>query len=564
MNGADLKKIVLCCLTAALVFSACGTSPRPGAAGAVITVGDRSVFADNVTESFERFRGDTLSINVLKDNILARELFIAHAIELGFRDDREVQRLIHERTREILQTEWTAFVTGQVESDTSAVREFWQLMGTGVAYTCFYHNDSLVMDSVLALTRGGTDLSVFSMELGMDEILKQSRGLIVTEDIQFANTSDVEHLRGASVGDLIGPYPVPAGFRLIQIDSIWTYTPASFETESPRISAMLLARDRESRKQFLEDSLKTAYNVQTDMDVINLMCENADERGAMFGAFQPEQEELIAVTWNGGSRTLFSVAENITGLPGFLPRSTDDALWLSDYAKRLALFDIEMAEAILFGLDTIPETARRIEAKEWETVLDKYYEMVIVPRITPDSILCQEIYLAIRNDNPVLESRVYDVLFLENNDRIQAAEAMMASGEDVLAAREQFAFFPPILAEGEETTTVPLTRSMIPENDTDALFNLEPGAEVIVALSDSTALWFRLAGINEEHIPSFEEVRNLVMNEANQQMETAAIEALVDSLSEVYHPYVDEAFFEGFYVPAPSDSTNTGSAQEVI
>jgi len=560
-----LKKFSLFLLAATSFFSACGSNPQPGVAGAVITVGDRSVLSADVTESFERYRGDTLSIDVLKDNIVARELFITHAVDLGISEEREVQRLVHERVREILQAEWIAYSLDQVEIDPQVIRDFWLTMGTGVSYTCFYHTDSLVMDSVLAMVRDGRHLSVFAAELGIDDFIRQSRGLNVVQDRNYANISDAEYLKTAAEGDIIGPFPVTLGWRMLQIDSMWTYTPPPFESESPQITQMLLGRARETRKQFLEDSLKTAYCVQVNMDVINIICGNSAEQGHSFSAFQPDQEDLQVVTWNGGSRTLFSMTENIKGLPGYMPRSTNDPLWLADYAERLALFDIEMAEAVLLGLDTIPETARRIEAKEWEVVLDRYYEMVIAPRITPDSLLYEEIYLGIRDDFPVPESRLFDVLFLENTGRIQAAEAMMASGEDILAAREQFSPFPPILAPGEETATVPLTRAMIPESDRDDLFGLLPGDETIVSLSDSTALWFRLAAVNDGYIPSFEELRDRVVSEANQQIETAAIETLVDSLSDVYHPYIDEAFFQGFYTPAQADSsTAAGSSQEVI
>jgi hypothetical protein len=319
---------------------------------------------------------------------------------------------------------------------------------------------------------------------------------------------------------------------------------------------MLLSRLREQRKQFVEDSLVTAYHVQVNTDALSIMAEHADSLGMVFSAFLPEQEEMDVVSWDGGSRNLFSFSNNMMGLPSYIPRSADNTQWLGQYAEMLALYDIEMTEAIMLGLDTLPEMARQLNAKRWENVLDKYYETVISPKIHVDSIDLNQVYEEIKEDNPVPESRVFNVLFLADTGRIEAARAMMASGDDVLAAMDRFEEFPPILADGEETLTVPLSASMIPENDREVLWSLESGEEAVVLLSDSSALWLRLDSVNEEHIPSFDEIRDRVTVLAKQQAETSVIEALVDSLSEEYHPHVDEEYFRGFYIPVEEDSTS--------
>ncbi|MCK5037228.1 MAG: hypothetical protein KAS73_15130 [Candidatus Sabulitectum sp.] len=546
-----------------LLFSSCGQGLADGTDGAVISVGERAIFPENVGESFERYRGDTLSVNIFKENIIARELFIVHAIDLGLDNDRVVVRLSHERAREILQAQWLSHSLDQVQIRQEDVLHFWQTMGTGISYTCFYDQDSILIDSVLTMVEDGESLSGLAAEIGMDAMLRQTRGQISIVDVNYSNAMDHDYLISARAGDIIPPFPVRLGWRMLQIDSTWTYTPDPFESDSQRIASMLLARTRESRKIFLEDSLKSIYNVQVDLDVVSLMAENADADHMMFGTFQPEEEALSAVTWDGGSRTLFSVTDNIMSLPGHLPRQTDDVQWLVDYSRRLALFDIQMEEAIKMGLDTIPDVARRLDAKHWEAVLDKYYEVVISARIVSDSVVINEVYMEIREDHPIEESRIFHTLFLANAERIQTAEAMMVSGDDILASMDQFEIFPPILAQDQETITIPLTAAMIPENDREALFNLLSGEEAIVVLSDSTAIWLRLDSINEERIPALEDIRGRVVSETEQRQETQAIEALVDSLSGVYHLYVDEEYFEGFYTPAEVDSVGL-STTEVI
>ncbi len=557
------KIVTLIFAGSVLLFSSCGQGMADGTDGAVISVGERAVFPENVGESFERYRGDTLSVDIFKENIIARELFIAHAIDLGLDNDREVVRITHERAREILQAQWLSHSLDQVELEPEEALHFWETMGNGISYTCFYHPDSLLMDSLLAVVEDGGSLSDLAAEIGMDAMLRQTRGNISIVDVNYSNTMDHDYLISARAGDIIPPFPVTLGWRMLRIDSTWTYTPDSFESDSQRITSMLLARTREARKIFLEDSLKTVYNVQVYLDVVNLMAENADADHMMFGTFQPEEEDLLAVTWDGGSRTLFSVTENIMGLPGHLPRQTDNVQWLEDYARRLALFDIQMEEAIKMGLDTFPDVGRRLDAKHWEAVLDKYYEVEISVRILFDSAMINEVYMDIREDYPIEESRIFHVLFLADAERIEIAEAMMLSGDDLLASMDQFEIFPPILAQDQETITIPLTAAMIPENDRETLFNLLSGEEAIVVLSDSTAIWLRLDSINEERIPALEDIRGRVVSETEQRLETQAIEALVDSLSGVYHLYVDEEYFEGFYTPAEVDSVGL-STTEVI
>jgi hypothetical protein len=560
-----MKTFVLISTVAIIVLSACGSDAGTVPDGAVIAAGDRAVFPEDITESFERYRGDTTSVDIFKENIIARELFICHAIDLGLDEDREVVRLTHERSRELLQAQYLSFSLDQVELDSGVVRDFWETMGTGISYTCFYHEDSLVADSVCTMVKNGEDLSRFAVEIGMDEIIRQTRGNITLDDRNFSNVMDYPYLITAVPGDVIGPFPVTLGWRLLHIDSTWTYEPEPFESDSQRIGAMLLARSRETRKKFLEDSLKTAYHVQVNYDALNIMQERSDSLGYSFGAFLPEEEEMEVVSWDGGSRNLFSVAENIQGLPGYLPRYTKNLQWLDDYARRLALFDIEMEEAIVLGLDTAPDIARQLNSRHWENLLDKYYEVIISPEVQPDSTTLNEIYLEVRDDHLVPESRVFNVLFLKNAERIQAAQEMMSSGGDVLAAKDEFETFPPVVAEGEETLSIPFRREMIPEGDRESLWALVPGEEAVVSLSDTTALWFRLETVLDEHVATFEDIKDLVNAEARQRAETGVIQALVDSLSEEYHLYVDQEFFESFYVPLEADSTSeTESSMEVI
>ena len=547
-------------VTAALLFSACGETFQDGADGSVISVEDRTIFPEDIEQAFERYRGDTLSVDIFKDNIIARELFIASALDLGIGDDREVLRLTHERSREILQSEWMSYQLGFVELDPQEVIDFWSTMGTGVSYTSFYHEDSLLMDSVCTMVKAGESLSRFARELGFDEMVRLSEGRITLNDRNYSNVIDFDFLSTASTGDVCDPFPVPLGWRMLQVDSMWTYDSPPFAADSSRIASMLLSREREVRKQFLEDSLKVVYNVQVDMDVLNLMADRADSQGSMFGIFEPEEETMVAVSWDGGSRDLFSVTQNVMGLPSAFPRKTNDVDWLVDYARRLAMFDIEMAEAIELGLDTNPEIAMRLNTKRWEIILDKYYLEVISPRIVMDSSSVETVYMQIRDDYPVLETRVFHALFLSDSDKIEDAENLMASGEDVLELRDQFELFPPILAEGEETITTPIPRAMIPEDSREILFGLVLTEEAIVTLTDSTALWFRLHSINEEHTPELEEIRDRVMAEVKQRNETEAIETLVDSLSLEYHLYVDEEYFECFYVPVEMDSASTAES----
>ncbi len=549
---------------ALMVLAGCGSNPRPGVPGAVISVGDRSVLNSDVAGSFEEHRGDTTAVTVLRDNILARELFLAHAEELGAYEDIEVQRMLHERRREILQNAWVAHELDKVESDDAAVREFWETLGTGVRYTALALRDSLLADSVAAMVRAGEHLSVFAVELGLEDITRSTAGRIEIPDRNYANLMDLDQITSPSEGEIIGPFPVPVGYRILQIDSVWTYEPAPFQTDSARIASMLLARAREERKKFAEDSLRTSHDISVNPDAIEILISRADENAFGYQTFTEGEEELVAVTWDGGSRSVYSIYRNAMNLPGYLPRNTASYEWTSDYAEQLALYDIEMREAEKLGLDTLEINASRLRRKEMETVLDYYYDLVIQPRIVVDSVLIDQVYTEIREDFPVPESRVFNVLFLSDQRMIDTAEAMLEAGEDILGAADRFETFPPILEEGQDYRTVPLRMSMVPEDVRNILFELQPGEETIVPLNETSGLWFSLLSIEPEHIPELGEIRDRVVSIADQRMETQVIEGLVDSLEAVYHPYVDEDFFLEYLIPAetPGDA-QPGQTEEV-
>ncbi|PIE52748.1 hypothetical protein CSA37_04825 [Candidatus Fermentibacteria bacterium] len=548
-------KLNISAVLSLLILMACGSAGGPGVPGAVITIGDRSVTADDVTESFERYRGDTLSVNILKENIIARELFLAHAFELELDQDREGARLSHERAREYLQSALLEHMLGLVESDYEAVRAFWNSLGTSVEYRALAVRDPLVMDTVVTRLQEGVSLSTLAVKYGIDPITIQSEGLISLQDRMYSNLMDLEPLSGnLEPGQIIGPFEVPVGLRILQIDSVWTYEPGPFSGDSARIARLLLARAREARKQFIEDSLKTNAQIEINQEAIALLAQGSVNNGREFRDFTPEENEITVLSWNSGSRDVYSVSENIEHLPVYLPRETDNLFWLEEYAVRLALFDMEMEAAQQLGLDTVPETAEKIRIASMEILLDSYYEQVISPRIQPDSALLQELYLEVRDDYPVEESRVYNVLLLESQSAIHRAEEIMGSGEDMLDYAENFKQFPQILAEGEEYLTVPLTMNTIPENDRLVMFSMETGDEQLISLADTVSLWFRLVEIIPAHTSEFDEIRDVILNLASQKLETEIIEGLVDSLEAVYHPYVDEEFFTSFYVSAETDS----------
>lgn len=547
-----------------LVLAGCGSNPRPEVPGAVISVGGRSVLDTDVAASFEEYRGDSTAVTVLRDNILARELFLAHAEDLGAYNDPEVQRMLHERRREILQNAWVAQELDKVESDYEEIREFWETLGTGVRYTALALRDSLLMDSVATMVRSGEHLSVFAAELGLEDITRSTAGRIETPDRNYANMMDLDHITDPAEGEIIGPFTVPVGYRILQIDSVWTYEPAPFQEDSARIASMLLARAREERKKFAEDSLRTAHGIEVNPEVIEILVSRATEDARSYQPFSEEEEELIAVTWDGGTRTAYSVYRNAMNLPGYLPRNTASYQWTRDYAEQLALYDIEMQEAEELGLDTLEGNATRLRRKEMETVLDHYYDLVIEPRIEVDSVLINQVYTEIREDFPVPESRVFNVLYLPDQSRIDTAEAMLEAGENILEAADRFETFPPILEEGESYRTVPLQRSMVPEDVREILFALTPGEETIVPLNETSGLWFSLLSIEPGHIPELGEIRDRVLSAAGQRVETQVIEGLVDSLEAVYHPYVDEDFFLEYLIPLETpEVSEPENAEEV-
>jgi hypothetical protein len=90
---------------------------------------------------------------------------------------------------------------------------------------------------------------------------------------------------------------------------------------------------------------------------------------------------------------------------------------------------------------------------------------------------------------------------------------------------------------------------------------LEPGEALICSLEAGFHVYFRLEEIIPAHRPLLEEIRSTLEPRVMAEVEVAVIAALVDSLKEVYHPYIDEEFFLSFSTPADS-TAETSSTEE--
>ncbi len=540
-----------------ILFCACGpTVPE----GAVMMVGERVLYPEDVTPTMQRVAGDTTAVRVMQDNILARELFLQHAHDLGLDSIPENQRVLYERRREVLQNAYIGVVNGRITLDPVAFQAFKDSLPLMVEYSAFYSADLATIDLFLSRLAQGEDFNSLVSELSTDAFIQETGGR--TGPIPLVRTSreDYAVLRNLSPGEVGTPYLFRPGWRILKMDDLRLVDNDEPTPPDDELEMVFLSLCRESLRHRLQDSLATAVNLEINLEACSLLASRATSASGAHDPFTPGEESIEAITWNGGSRSVVSLANNIVDLPGAIPRDARDPSWVANYAFWIGLYDVQTMVATSMGLDTLPENAAQITRRQAEALLDMYYVAFLESRMVMDEELLQQHYLAVRDTMTVPEKRTFIHTAAQGEQQVKLLNDLFQVGEDPSQSAEMLTFIPQLSASQGSALTRPMDISEFPEAYRERVMGLEQGEALICSLEAGFHVYFRLEEIIPAHRPLLEEIRSTLEPQVKTEVEIAVIAALVDSLKEVYHPYIDEEFFSSFNTPA--DSTAEASSTE--
>jgi len=536
-----------------LLLVSCGSKVPEGA---VMVVGERTLFPQDVARAMERVRGDSAAVIVMRDNILARELFLQHAMDMGLDTIPENARRLYERRREVLQNAYLQRVVGGVSVTPDELQAFTDSLGYMVVYSAFYSADSSIMADFVRRREQGENFNALVSELTADEFIRQTGGRLGPTPLVRTNREDYAVLKTLQPGQVSEPYRRRPGWRVLEMEDLRyvELTPEEIEEQQPETIALMLRR--ETARLRAQDSLTSAGGIRIDPEACRLIASRAGSPRGDYAPFSPEEQRIPAITWNGGHRSLISLAMNITDLPSPMPRDATDPDWIEDYAFWLGLYDLQAAAAQEWGLDTIPENAFFIRKRQLEIILDQYYLEVLSGRMVLDEELLQRHYAAARDTITMPETRRFRHAAARGLEQVGLLNRIVREGGDPLEHADALTLVQQLSESPGASLTRPMGIDEFPETFRETVLGLEPGEAAVCSLGAEFMVYFRLEDVIPEHSPELEEVRPLLEPMVMAEVEVREISALVDSLKEVYRPYIREEFFRSFFAPGDSLAEN--------
>jgi hypothetical protein len=525
-----------------LIILSCGAAPGLPDDAVIVVEGD-TVYLEDMESRLAGFEGDTARAMLLADAVTNRLLVLEDASRRGLDTLEETRRIYYERLRERLQHRLTAHFLDRVEISDDTVAAFYDGMGTQAGYLVVSSMDSAAAASWARRLRAGEQPPVFQGEslrvehMGPTDLMRldpEVAGLL----------SDMEE------GDVSDPVGLGVYWRVYRLDSLRSVDPGSFEENRHRIHSLLLSRRRESVKRAMEDSLRAAYDLSVDTAVVEMVAEMATSRSGDHEPYGPEEADMEAYTWQGGSRSALWLANNIRGLPEGVPRQAQDPEWIAGYCNILGLYDIMATAATEMGMDTLPEVRSRVRQAREQYLLDLYHDSVITPRIQVTDSMLTAAYENQEEPVTVPERRVFDLLMAQGQEELERLDSLVEAGDPFVEG----AFSPhPMFSESEGSyRTRPMEPGELPVQIADSLMGVPEGELVRFDIGESTAALFRAGEVVPAREATYEEALPEIRRRVRTALEEEAVSALVDSLRQVYDYTINKDLIYG---SCGSDST---------
>ena len=553
MRFASTCLSALCIVVSALLTVACGSNPELPDHVALVVEGD-TLTLDDLSRSLANAEGDTARAMAGVNALVNRMLVLHDASSRGFDTLPETRRFFYEKMRERLQHQLFAYHLDRIQIEEDTLRAFYDGLGTEVSYLVVSSQDSAVAVNYASRVRNGESLA----QVQGESLRVEYMGPV---DLMNVDSRAAAVLRGMEPGEVAGPVYIGVYWRTYRLDSLNAVDPGSFEDNRRWISNMLLSQKREEVKQALEDSLRTAYNLQVDTAVVEMIAEKALDRTGEHRPYSEAEAAMPAYTWRGGERPALWLANNIRSLPEMAPRRANDAEWVAGYCNILGLYDIMATEARQIGLDTLPEVRSRVRRSREQYLLELYHDSVIATRIPPVSQeMLRETYENQETPLTVPAVRVFELLMADGAEEVEALNNMMEAGADPFGRTDLFTPHP-MFAESEGSfTTKPMKAGELPPQLADSLMSVEEGALVRLDIGPQTVALFRAGRLDPSREATFEEARSAIESRVRADLEEEVVSGLVDSLRQEYDYTINRDLI---YNSCGSDSTaadSTGGA----
>lgn len=539
-----MRLVLLCSIL--LVLSA-GSACRRADDSSAITVEGRSLSIDDAVQDLERLQGDSAAVTAYAETCLDRLLILEDACRRGLDSDPEIESAMYDEARSRLQYIYLQYKVGMVPVPEDTILSFYAGMGEMLVYTAIESDDSLTADSLRTLVEGGADARALA---AANTVILQDRatgGRCGPSDRMRLVGDDRILLAGLSQGGLSPIIHSPAGWRFLLLDSVYRVEVPPLDSVRTGIRDFIWAHLSEEYRHTLDDSLVEARHLSINPLAPGIVSSHALDPLGTFSPYSDSEAGMAAYTWDGGERTIISLACNIRNLPEQLPRQAGDSAWVADYCSLLGLYDIMAASAVELGLDEHPDVSRDIRIAREGVLLDAWYDEVVLPRI----VVSEQDLLDTWNSNRDMlihpERRVFRLVYATPGEQVELLDSLLASDGDPFSHLDHLTVPETIMADAGAALTRPLEAGDIPEDARDAAFSLAEGGALSCSLSQGGMLYLELEEILPVTGATFEESRVILERLISEDRQEEVVAGLVDSLRSAYAWNVRWDFFSRFF-----------------
>ncbi len=535
-------------VTVLLLLAACGAGgDRPA-----VEAGSRSISREEMAPLLEIARGDSAVVASLAWTALDRLLIVEDASARGLDTLPEVRFAIWERSREHLQYAYLMYKLGQVEVSDDTVSGFHSRLGSMVMLTAVQVGDSALAESLRTAVAGGADAGDVAASFTELEVDRPRRGRVGPVDFMRLQQFDIELVEGLVQGGVSPVRRMPGGWRFVRLDSLWSVPVEPLEDVEEEIREYLWARISEQYKKQLLDSLVTALHLEVVDGAPELIVSHALDRQGAFSPYSAEEASMPACTWDGGERTVLSMALNIRNLPPVMPRDATDTVWVRDYCGLMGTYDMMALQARRLGLDQSPELAAEVRNAADGVLLDAWFETVVAPRT---AVTEEEVAAAWQDNRSMLlvaEKRVFRAVSATAGAQADLLRELVETGADPFVRVSDLTVPHAIIADEGALLTRPLEAGDLPEDVSEAAFALSPGGSGLYETPGGALIFLELAEVVPAREATLAEASPTLRSVLAGERQEEVLAGLVDSLRSTYSWNIDWEFFARFERgPAP-------------
>ena len=394
------RTILAICLSAVILALAAFLSGCSKQQSQVVAkVGDRAIYADDITSIIDRsgYRFQSV-VDELKarrellDTLINQNLLIIGAYEHKLEGQEEVQRVIEgEKIKFLLDVLFERRILSKATPSEAEVKDWYTRMGAEIKASHILVNAEPTAQEVLKKIGEGVPFEQLALEYSIDPSAKRNQGDLGW----FTWGSMVDNFQEAAFrlkpGEVSAPVKTDYGYHIIKVvDQRTVEHRSSYAETKDQISNLITERRKQTLMRAFADELKKKYPISVEKPTCDFVLNKLKFLYPDTIGTQPrwrnnidpnqlskEEKELVLGNYNGGQLSLGTYLTNLRRVPPDRQPDFDKVDSLAEVIFQMAFMDILALEAKGMDLEN---------SKEYKDKLQRFKEMAMADVMRNDSI----------------------------------------------------------------------------------------------------------------------------------------------------------------------------------